>query len=123
MLSKAIYNILSSVSSNIYPGVGEQEINAPFIVHNKVRTGPTPDKDGASKNDFIFYRIACYAEDIQDVQTLADSVRTALDEYEGVTGGIDILRARFDNEENGFDEESNFFFVMQTYRIMIRLIT
>lgn len=129
MLHEAIYNLLSSVCSDIYPGVGEQEINPPFIVHTKVKTEATPDKDGASKNDYIVYRVSCYADKtaskggMENAQELADSVRSTIDEYSGYIEGTDILKIRFANEETGFDEEAGFFFVMQTYLIMIRLIT
>jgi hypothetical protein len=123
MLHEAIYSLLSSTEADIYPGVGEQEVNPPFIVHTKVNTTPTPDKDGKSKNDFVIYRVAMYATTMAAAQTLADSVRTVLDEYTGVKEGMDILKIRFTNEENGYDEEGGFFFVMQTYQILIRLIT
>jgi hypothetical protein len=123
MLHEAIYSLLSSTEADIYPGVGEQEVNPPFIIHTKVNTTPTPDKDGESKNDFVVYRIATYSNTMAEAQSLSDSIRVVLDDYSGVVEGTDILKIRFANEQNGFDEESGFFFVMQTYQILIRLIT
>lgn len=123
MLHEAIYNLLNSTEADIYPGVSEQEVNPPFIVHTKVKTTPTPDKDGTSKNDFIIYRVAIYADTMAATVTLANSVRDVLDDYSGYLNGTDILNIQFANEEDGYDEESGFFFVMQTYQIMIRIIT
>ncbi len=123
MLHEVIYNLLSTVSANVFPGVAEQEISPPFIVHTRVRTDPTYSKDGNKDTDFISYRVACYGVTMHDAKTLSTKVKTALDDYSGTGDGSYIVQIRLLNEEDGYDEESGYFFTIQLYRIIERPLT
>jgi hypothetical protein len=123
MVHEAIYDLLNGVCSNIFPGAAEQEINPPFLVHTQVKVNPTPDKDTTSKNDQLIYRIAAYDNTLQGAKTLADNVRSEIDGYSGYNNNTDIIEIRYLNEESGFDLESGFHYILQTYQILIRLIT
>jgi hypothetical protein len=123
MLIEAIYSLLSSVNTNTYPGVAEQEVDPPFVVHAIAKTIPNPSKDGASTMDIVIYKIASYDITQTAAQTQANAIRVILDEYSGVKNSVDINKIRFLDEENGYDGEQDLFFTLQTYRIWINFNT
>lgn len=123
MLVDAIYSLLSPVNSNTYPGVTEQEVDPPFIVHSLARTIPYPSKDGASTMDVCIYKVASYAITQTAAQTQADAIRVVLDEYTGVKNSVDIDNIRFVDEENGYDQSTDLYYTLQTYRIWINFNT
>lgn len=123
MLIEAIYSLLSSVNTNTYPGVTEQEVDPPFVVHSVAKTIPHPSKDGESSMDVVVYKIASYDTTQTAAQTQADAVRAVLDDYTGVKNSVDIDRIRFVDEENGYDPQTDLYFTLQTYRIWINFNT
>ena len=123
MLLDAIYTLLSSVNVSTYPGVTEQEVDPPFIVHSVARTIPHPSKDGASSMDIVIYKIASYDTTQRAAQTQADAIRVRLDNYTGVLNSVDIDRIVFVDEETGYDQQTDFYFTLQTYRIWINFNT
>jgi hypothetical protein len=123
MLIEAIYSLLSSVNTNTYPGVTEQEVDPPFIVHAIAKTIPYPSKDGESSMDAVIYKIASYDTTQTAAQTQADAIRVILDEYSGIKNSVDIDKIRFIDEENGYDQQTGFYFTLQTYRIWINFNT
>jgi len=122
MLVDSIYTLLSAVNENTYPGVAEQEVNAPFIVHSYVRNSPSPSKDGASTKDLVICRVGSFDTTQRGAQSQADTIRTTLDEYDNRINGVD-LKIRFADEENGYDDESQLFYTLQSYRIWINYET
>lgn len=123
MLSDSLYSLLSTVNSNVYPGVAEQEIDPPFIVHAVRKKLPYPSKDGVSTKDIAIVAIASYAKTEKAAQTLADSVRTKIDEYSGLVESVNIENIRFLDEETGYNEEQALFQVLQSYKIWINYAT
>jgi len=123
MLIDAIYSLLSAVNANTYPGVTEQEVDPPFIVHALAKTIPHPSKDGASTMDISIYKVASYAVTQTAAQTQANSVRTALDEYTGTLNSVYIDNIRFLDEENGYDQDQDLYFTLQTYKIWVNFNT
>lgn len=123
MLIDAIYSILSAVNANTYPGVTEQEVDAPFIVHSVAKTIPHPSKDGESSMDIVIYKVASYDTTQRKAEIQADAVRTALDEYKGFIQSTDIDLIRFIDQETGYDVENDLYFALQTYRIWVNYNT
>lgn len=123
MLIDAIYTLLRNVNENVYPGVTDQEIEAPFIVHSQSSNQPTPTKDGESTKDKITYKIASYDTTQTGAQVQAQAVRTYIDEYSGIVGGNWLEKIRFFDEENGYDEEAELFYTLQTYTIWLNYVT
>ena len=123
MLVDAIYNLLSAVNANTYPGVTEQEVAPPFIVHSISRTIPHPSKDGESSMDIAICKVASYDTTQRGAQIQANSIRVVFDDYSGVNGLVDIDRIRFVDEESGYDPQTDFYFTLQTYRIWINFNT
>ena len=116
MISEKMYDILKTVNANCYPGAVEQEINPPFISHRQLNNDPNPTKDGASGLDVVMWQVGYFAETKNEVETLSESGRTALDEYSD-----SIYKIRFDGENGTFDEESNLHAQIQNYKIRIKL--
>lgn len=123
MLGDALYSLLSTVTANVYPGVVDQEINPPFCVHAVRKVVPHPSKDGASTKDIALVAIASYAKTQKAVNTLADSIRSTIDEYSGVVSSVDIENIRFQDQEEGYEEDVSLFQVLQTYKIWINYVT
>ena len=123
MLIDAIYSILSAVNANTYPGVTEQEVDPPFIVHSVAKNIPHPSKDGASSMDIVIYKVASYDTTQRKAEIQAGSVRTALDEYKGFISSTDIDLIRFVDEETGYDIDNDLYYVLQTYRIWVNYNT
>lgn len=124
MLSDHLYQILKGITANVYPGVAPQELDCPFIVHNQVNMDPTRSKDGPSNVDYTEYNIGVMADDYLDTaEGLAKQIRTMLDGYAGSMYGSKIIQAALVNEESGFDIEANYYYVVQTYRIIERDLT
>lgn len=123
MLIEAIYSLLSSLNANTYPGVAEEEVTPPFIVHAISKTIPYGSKDGKSSMDQVIYKIASYDKTQTLAQTQANSIRNILDFYTGVKNSVDIDKIRYVDEENGYDGETDLYFTIQTYRIWINFNT
>lgn len=123
MLVDAIYMLLKEVNASVYPGVTDQEVDAPFIVHSQSSNFPSPSKDGASTKDKFMYKIASYATTPRAAQTQAQSIRDEIDEYSGVVASVDIDKIRFTDEENGYDEEAELYYTLQTYSIWVNYAT
>ena len=123
MLIDAIYSILSAVNANTYPGVTEQEVDPPFIVHSVAKTIPHPSKDGASSMDIVIYKVASYDTTQRKAEIQAASVRNALDEYKGFVSSTDIDLIRFVDQETGYDTDNDLYFALQTYRIWVNYNT
>ena len=123
MLIDAIYSILSAVNANTYPGVTEQEVDPPFIVHSVAKTIPHPSKDGASSMDIVIYKVASYDTTQRKAEIQAGSVRNALDEYKGFVSSTDIDLIRFVDQETGYDIDNDLYFALQTYRIWVNYNT
>lgn len=123
MLIDALYSLLSTVCADTYPGVTEQEVDPPFIVHALVRTVPHASKDGESSTDYKVIKVASYDDTQTKAYTLASAVRVKLDEYSGVLNSVDITKIRFTDEEDGYDQTTDLYYVLQTYRIWINFNT
>lgn len=123
MLIDAIYSILSAVNANTYPGVTEQEVDPPFIVHSVAKTIPHPSKDGESSMDIVIYKVASYDTTQRKAEIQAASVRNALDEYKGFVSSTDIDLIRFVDQETGYDIDNDLYFALQTYRIWVNYNT
>jgi len=120
MIHEAIYSLLKSVDADCYPGAIEQEVKPPFIAHRQMAMTPNPSKDGKSKHDWIFYQVGYWAEKKKDVETLAASGRTKLDEYSGTIGSLVIVKIRITDQKTDFDEASNLYAVIQNYKIWVK---
>lgn len=98
MLHELIYDQLSGIIDNVFPGIVAESKTLPYINHFEVSMDPSPDGDSeGSKLDQIRYQVSCFHTSYADVTTLADAVRDALDEYSGSGHDVTVARIRFMN--------------------------
>lgn len=98
MLHDVIYDLLKDITTHVYPGLAPDDVSIPYIVFFQVTNVPSPDASGASKLDEITYQISVFAGSYRAMETLAESVRTALDEYTGTAYDVTIERISFKTE-------------------------
>jgi len=99
MLHEVIYDQLKTITSDVFPGVVAEEVTLPYISHFLVDNLPSPDADSeGSKLDEIRWQVSCFHSSYASVETLAESVRTALDEYSGTAHDVTVDSIRFDGK-------------------------
>lgn len=95
MLHELIYDQLKTITANVYPGVVAEEVSLPYISHFHVDDIPSPDSDGPSKMDVIRWQVSCFHNSYANVETMAQSVRAALDEFSGSGHGVTVTRCLY----------------------------
>jgi len=99
MLHELIYDQLKTILDDVYPGVVAEEVSLPYIAHFNVSNIPSPDADQeGSKMDVIRWQVSCFHNSFANVVSLADSVRTALDEFSGSGHDVTVTRCLFAGE-------------------------
>jgi len=99
MLHELIYDQLKTIIDKVYPGVVAEAEELPYIAHFNISNIPFADSDlEGSKMDVIRWQVSCFHSSFSGVTTLADSVRTVLDEYSGSGHDVTIERCIFAGE-------------------------
>ena len=99
----ATYDILSAAVTNaanrIFLTLAPQETATPFIVYNTEGLTHTFTKSGVSTLDTQRVEVDCYADTLEDAETLMNQVRTALDGYVGTINGVYIDGCHYTSDE------------------------
>lgn len=95
MLHDALYDQLKTIEADVYPGIAPEDVVLPFIVFFQLSNVPASNASGASTLDSIMYQVSIFARTYREMETMAASVRTALDEYKGTAQGVTIERCSF----------------------------
>jgi len=98
MVGSAIESILSGVGARVSAGRIPHRRGAQHIVYSQISVVPHNDKDGASTYDKYRFQLDIYASNYTSCDTLAASVRSALDDYSGTSESVVIDRIYFDGE-------------------------
>lgn len=131
-IGKAIYSILSNDSSvsstvgtRIFPSryIDESgKYQLPFISYQVVSVEPNNTKNGVSTYDYTTAQINIVGNSYNDVITLAQNVRTALDYTSGTYEGVVVDKIFFENSVEVFDENAGsvgLYQISQDYRFNI----
>ena len=131
-IGKAIYSILSndssvssSVGNRIFPSryIDESgKYQLPFISYQVVSVEPNNTKNGVSTYDYTTAQINIVGNSYNDVITLAQNVRTALDYTSGTYEGVVVDKIFFENSVEVFDENAGsvgLYQISQDYRFNI----
>lgn len=132
VLDEAIYAMLIAapavtniVGTRIYPIRGPDNPVFPMVTYQRVSNvrEHCVSKETATFTDTIF-QIDSWVEEatkLSVLRTLAAAIRTVLDDFRGVTSGVDIQGILSDNEfDQPWDDVSKIFGVTQRYRIFHR---
>lgn len=127
MVGTAIASILSSIEANVYGLHVPNRRGSEWIIHTMIDRGPHRTKDGVSTYDKYLYQLDSYATTESDMGTLAESVKSAMDDYSGTVLGIVIDHIFFlsENDTVEFIEDEgaqeNYYRRIQEYEIWIKL--
>lgn len=123
MISEAIYSILNSSSSlNSYVNgrissfVMNQESVFPYVVFMLIRQEGNGTKDNSSEVDEINLTVFCLSKDSVEVRNIANSVKSALDGYNGTISGVTIQSCDWERFRDGWEGVSN------SYQISVEFI-
>jgi len=126
MVGSAIESILSEITATVEGGRIPDRRGSEWVIYNIISLVPHNTKDGASDYDQYRFQIDSYARTYPEVDTLASSVRSALDEYSGTIESVTIDHVfhdgEFDSQEFIEDEgaREDYFRRSQDYIIFIR---
>ena len=126
MVGTAIKSILSSVAATVYGAVIPDSPGSDWVVYTMISCVPHNTKSGASTYDTYRFQLDCHSRTPERVDTLAASVRSAMDEYTGTVESVVIDHIFFDGQYDGFnsllEDESreDFFRRTQDYIICVR---
>ena len=126
MVGSAIETILAGVEATVAPGVIPDRRGADWVIYNMISSVPHNTKSGASDYDQYRFQLDIYSRTYSNVDTLAASVRSTLDDYSGTSESVVIDRVFFDGEfdtvELKDEDESKelYFRRMQDYIIFVK---
>ena len=125
MINEAIHTILSTnanliaaiPAAKMFPINAPQEINAPLLIHDIVRTEPENDKDGYSIEQ-VYLEVDVYDNNAKTAYTNAALVKAALYRKVSTVNSADINTIIFDGmQAAGFDPERKEYRVSMGFRI------
>lgn len=120
MLHEAIHTLLDQVTTKNFPQIVPQGTALPYIKHFKVSTTPNRTKSGPSTLDEIRWQVSCFALTLNEAETMAESVRTKLDNYTGHLNGVFIDRINFTNEQSLYEDGAKVHHVATDYSIRLK---
>lgn len=119
MIQEDIYNLLSaapgvtSITTNIYPVSGPQETTFPVIVYTQTRDDRGQNFDEVENFVRATFMIDSYAESYASSITLAEEVKSALNDYRG--GDIQLIK--LESSTDILERETELFRVSQNYEV------
>lgn len=121
-IGKVVYSVLGTLVFNrVYPVVAPQNPTYPFMVYNVVSVTPNATKATTSVSDKIRVQVDMYDKDIDALNTLASSVRDALDLLTGTYSSIIVSTCRFDGQEAPYQNEVRVYCISQDYIFRINI--
>ena len=111
-LSTAIYtllyadtNVKAAVATRIYPGVAPMEVVLPCITYDIGDIQPENTSSTDTSFDRVTVPVTVIDTTYSDVETLAQHVRAALNNYSGTTSTERIIGILYQGQEPGFDPD------------------
>lgn len=127
---KPLYTIMADtggitdvVGDKIYYTRAAQNVAAPYVVINQISGVGIPTKSGPSTLDKNRVQIDVYSLDAKTVVDLAETIRQAIEYYQGDVGGVYLDGIVWDSEETEYDEELDLFRVRVDYFVRYKRIS
>lgn len=128
---KAIYYLLKDstevgaiCADRIYPEIGQQDVDAPFVAYSVTDTTPSGTKSGSSDLDTARAELYMISPDYAQCMDLGIAVRAALDRQGGDIGPagntVAVQSIDFDSSDIEFDVDQRVYILEHTYNIRIQ---
>jgi hypothetical protein len=106
---------------SILPMKRDQGMPLPGVVLECPLIDPNDTKDTTSKMDVGLVFVHCFAETYQACNLIAETVRTALDGYVGVIGGVYVELIRFKaSHDSHFNDNQDVFQISVEFDVMVK---
>lgn len=112
--------ITGLVGDKIFPVVAEQEVKRPYVTIRRTGTSPTIVKNEVSGKDEVNVNIAAYAESYKECIQILAAIRASIDNYRGISAGINFLNVWYLVSEDLFDKEDETYIVVDTYAARVK---
>lgn len=106
------------VASRVYPLVIAQKTALPAITYQTSSLKPDRNLSGNTGRMTATVQLNAWAETYTEVKSLAEALRSALNDYSGAMGSDTIRRSGVESETDGWDEETGFFRVSMQITIV-----
>lgn len=121
-IGKVIYSKLGSLVANrVYPLVAPQDVVMPYIVYSVISVTPDHTKGTSSVADKVRVQIDMIGKDLDALNTIASSVRDALDLFSGSSNSVNVSTSRFDSENMFYFDDTRLYSITQDYLIRIAI--
>lgn len=128
---KAIYYLLKDsaevgaiCADRIYPEIGQQDADAPFVAYTVTDTTPSGTKSGSSDLDTARVELYMISPDYAQCMDLGIAVRAALDRQGGDIGPagntVAVQSIDFDSSDIEFDVDQRVYILEHTYNMRIQ---
>lgn len=109
------------IGAKVYPNTIPPKTDFPCVAYTVLDTEPTDTKEGASELDNIRMQIDVYTLNYDDTQTIANRIRTLLDQYSGTSASENIDLCFFQGQQEGdYQADLGVFWLSQTYEIQLK---
>lgn len=126
MVGSAIKSILSDVTANVAGSRAPDSPGSKWVVYHMISDLPHNTKGAASDFNKYRFQVDCYGRTYSDADTLAASVKSAMDEYSGTVSSVVIDHIYFDGEYDGvqsieeMESRQDFFRRIQDYIVIVK---
>jgi hypothetical protein len=116
-------NLVNLIGNRIYPEEAPMEITYPYITYTKINTDPTRVKNLVSPKDNFKINFFIYSKNYDTTSTIADLLRTALDNKRGVYANVNVDWVIFEDETTGDPVmQDKIYWIVQDYLFKINNI-
>jgi hypothetical protein len=117
-------DVTALVGTRIRPMRAADSDVYPYIIYESISKPSLQTKEGNTGWYKMRFQISMLATSLSSVQSIADSVRTALDDVSGTIAGFTVQRITFEDERDIFNDNSavdGVYMLQQDYYITIQL--
>lgn len=126
MIGTAIKSILSDVTKYVSGSREPSNPGSKWVVYHMISDVPHSTKGAVSTLEQYRFQLDCYGRTYSDADTLAASVKSAMDGYTGTVSSVEIESIFFDGEYDGvqsieeMESREDFFRRIQDYIIWVK---
>jgi len=120
IIGKVIKSILSAAGITAQPSYAAQGSTGNVVVYHVITNIPTSRKEGASILDTYRVQVNSVSSTFDGACTLSESIRDALDRYNGVIAGYIVDQIVFIDEMASYELEDRSHMIIQDYYIRVK---